>query len=254
MRVHVVSDVHGAADALGRAGEGADALICLGDLIHFIDYTDHSGIMADLFGTAAVAALVALRTAGRFDEAREFSRSLWAGSGADRQVVLDDAVRRQYAELFAAFPAPTYLTYGNVDLPRLYPEFARAGVTVLDGETIEIGGRFFGFAGGGLQTPMHTPTELPDDEYAAKIAALGTVDVFCTHIPPALPDLTYDVVAGRTERGSNALLEAIRRTQPALSLFGHVHQPRSARAMIGRTECVNVGHFRATSTPFVLEW
>ena len=32
MRVHVVSDVHGAADALARAGDGADALVVLGDL------------------------------------------------------------------------------------------------------------------------------------------------------------------------------------------------------------------------------
>lgn len=254
MRVHVVSDVHGAAEALAAAGDGADALICLGDLIHFIDYSDFSGIMADLFGTGAVATLVGLRTELRFDEARTFSRSLWEGVGGDRQAVIDDAVRRQYAEMFAAFPVPTYLTYGNVDLPHLYPEFAREGVLVLDGETIDIGGRRFGFAGGGLVTPMRTPTELPDDVFAAKIDALGAVDVFCTHIPPALPDLTYDVVAERNERGSDALLAAIERTQPALSLFGHVHQPRSARATIGRTECVNVGHFRATGTPYVLEW
>ena len=32
MRVHVVSDVHGRADALARAGDGADALVCLGDM------------------------------------------------------------------------------------------------------------------------------------------------------------------------------------------------------------------------------
>src|ERR1044072_1468305 len=51
MRVHVVSDVHGRADALARAGDGADALICLGDLILFVDYEDHSqGIFAELFG------------------------------------------------------------------------------------------------------------------------------------------------------------------------------------------------------------
>ena len=254
MRVHVVSDVHGAADALARAGDGADALICLGDLIHFIDYSDFSGIMADLFGTPAVEHLVALRTALRYDDAKDFSRSLWNGVGLNRQAAIEEAVRRQYAELFAAFPVPTYLTYGNVDLPRLFPEFARAGVTVLDGEVVEIEGRRFGFAGGGLVTPMRTPTELPDDVYAAKIEALGAVDVMCTHIPPALPELTYDVVAKREERGSVALLEAIRRTQPALSLFGHVHQPHSARAIVGRTECVNVGHFRATGTPYVLEW
>jgi Icc-related predicted phosphoesterase len=254
MRVHVVSDVHGAADALARAGDGADALICLGDLIHFIDYSDYSGIMADLLGTAAVEALVGLRTQRRFDDARAFSRSLWQEVGGDRKSLIEEAVRRQYAEMFAAFPTPTYLTYGNVDLPQLYPEFARPGVTVVDGETVDIGGRRFGFAGGGLQTPMNTPTELPDDVYAAKIDALGAADVLCTHIPPAVSELTYDVVAERNERGSEALLDAIKRNQPALSLFGHVHQPKSSRAVIGRTECINVGYFRATRTPYVLQW
>jgi Icc-related predicted phosphoesterase len=253
MRVHVVSDVHGAADALARAGDGADALICLGDLIHFIDYQDYSGIMADLFGVPAVEELVSLRTAGRYDDAREFSRGLWSGVG-DPRAVIDDAVRVQYAQLFAAFPSPTYLTYGNVDLPRLFPEFLRDGITLVDGDSVRIGGKVFGFAGGGLQTPMHTPTELPDDVYAAKIDGLGAVDVLCTHIPPQLPELTYDVKAGRQERGSEALLRAIERTQPEYSLFGHVHQPQADRATIGRTQCINVGHFRATGSPYVLEW
>ena len=70
MRVHAVSDVHGRADALGAAGAGADALICLGDLLLFIDYADHSqGIFPDLFGAEQARRLVDLRSAGRFDEA-----------------------------------------------------------------------------------------------------------------------------------------------------------------------------------------
>ncbi len=68
MRVHVVSDVHGSADALARAGQGADALLCLGDLLLFIDYDDHSvGIMGDLFGPAAVGRFIELRTPRRYD-------------------------------------------------------------------------------------------------------------------------------------------------------------------------------------------
>jgi Icc-related predicted phosphoesterase len=254
MRVHVVSDVHGAADALAGVGEGADAVICLGDLIHFIDYTDYSGIMADLFGTAAVEKLVELRTARRFDAAREWSKQLWSGIEGDRFAVIENAVRRQYAELFAAFPTPTYLTYGNVDLPHLFPEFLRDGLTLLDGETVEIGGKSFGFVGGGLETPMRTPTELPEDVYNAKVEAIGAVDVLCCHIPPQLPTLVYDVEARRFERGSVAVLEAIQRHQPEHALFGHVHQPLESSLMVGRTECVNVGHFRSTGVPYVLEW
>ncbi|WP_436773950.1 metallophosphoesterase family protein [Yinghuangia sp. YIM S09857] len=255
MRVHVVSDVHGEAQALARAGDGADALVCLGDLILFIDYHDLTqGIFPELFGLDNAVQLVALRTARRFEEARAFSRSLWASLAEPPQEAIEKAVRRQYAALFAAFPDPTYLTYGNVDIPALWNDYARDGVTVLDGATVEIGGRTFGFVGGGLKTPMHTPYEISDEEYAAKVAALGKVDVLCCHIPPAVPELTYDVVARRFERGSEAVLEAIRATQPAYALFGHVHQPLARRMRIGRTECVNVGHFQATGRPYVLTW
>ncbi|MCT9088095.1 metallophosphoesterase [Streptomyces sp. ASQP_92] len=253
MRVHVVSDVHGNAEGLARAGEGADALICLGDLVLFLDYADHSrGIFPDLFGVDNADRIVALRTARRFEEARELGRSLWAG--LDREAAIEAAVRRQYAELFAAFPTPTYATYGNVDMPGLWPQYAGPGTTVLDGQRVEIAGRVFGFVGGGLRTPMRTPYEISDEEYAAKVEALGEVDVLCSHIPPEVPELVYDTVARRFERGSRALLAAIGKTRPRYSLFGHVHQPLARRMRIGRTECVNVGHFAATSRPFALQW
>ncbi|MFG3488267.1 metallophosphoesterase family protein [Streptomyces sp. NPDC047972] len=255
MRVHVVSDVHGNAGDLARAGDGADALICLGDLVLFLDYADHSrGIFPDLFGVENADRLVELRTARRFDEARDLGRRLWAELDVDRETAIEAAVRRQYAELFAAFPTPTYATYGNVDIPRFWPEFARPGTTVLDGERVELGGLVFGFVGGGLRTPMRTPYEISDEEYAAKVEALGEVDVLCSHIPPEVPELTYDTVARRFERGSRALLDALRRTRPRYALFGHVHQPLAQRMRIGSTECVNVGHFASSGRPFALEW
>ena len=255
MRLHVVSAVHGSADALRAAGHGADGLICLGDLVLFIDYDDHgAGILADLFGADAARHYIEMRVELRFDEAREFSQKLWASLDRDRGEVIEEAIRLQYAALFAAMPTPSYVTYGNVDVPRLYDDYVHDGISVLDGDTVEIGGRLFGFVGGGLQTAMRTPFEISDEEYAAKVAAIGSVDVLCAHIPPALPLLTYDVLGRRFERGSEALLDAIRDTQPELVLFGHVHNPLASRVRIGRAECVNVGHFRGTGTPYVLEW
>jgi len=253
--VHAVSDVHGRADALAKAGAGADALICLGDLLLFIDYADHSqGIFADLFGAAQARRLVELRSAGRFDEARAMSGELWAQLGGDSREHIKAAVSRQYAALFAAMPVPSYLTYGNVDLPNLWAEHARPGQHILDGQRIELDGWTFGFVGGGLRTRYRTPNELDDDVFAAKVEAIGEVDVLCAHIPPAVPDLLYDTVARRMERGSEALLATIKRTQPRYVLFGHVHQPLQSRVRIGSTECINVGHFRATGTPYVLQW
>lgn len=254
MRVHVVSDVHGSVAALERASEGADVLVCLGDLVLFLDYHDHAGgIFAEIFGADAVQRLIALRDAKQFDAARAWSHSLWAGLGEDPGTVIQRKVREQYAALFAVMPDPTYLTYGNVDVPALWPDYLQDGHTVLDGQTAEIAGRTWGFVGGGLPTPMRTPYEVPEEEYDAKVAALGHVDVLACHIPPDVPELLYDVQARRFERGSRAILDLVRETQPDLVLFGHVHQPLQARVRIGRTECVNVGHFRGSGVPFVLE-
>src|SRR3569833_707831 len=255
MRVHVVSDVHGRVDALAAAGDGADALVCRGDLILFIDYDDHAqGIFPDLFGERHADTYISLRTQKRFDEARRFSQALWASLDGEPRSHIEAAVRRQYKALFDAMPTPAYLTYGNVDVPRLWAENLRDGHHVLDGEPVELDGLRFGFVGGGLHTRYRTPYEIDDETYAAKDATEDAVDVLCCHIPPAVPELLYDVVARRFERGSEAVLEAIRETQPRYVLFGHVHQPLVRRTRIGRTECVNVGHFRARGAPFVLEW
>jgi Icc-related predicted phosphoesterase len=255
MRVHAVSDVHGRADALSAAADGADALICLGDLLLFIDYADQGkGIFPDLFGAEAARRFIGLRTAQRFDEARQMSARLWAGLDGDPAARVEAAASRQYEEMFAALPSPSYLTYGNVDIPRMWAEHVRPGHHVLDGERVELDGWSFGFVGGGLRTVYRTPNEITDEIYAAKVAAVGEVDVLCAHIPPAVPELLFDTVARRMERGSEALLDAIKATQPRYVLFGHVHQPLVSRITIGRTECVNVGHFRATGTPYVLEW
>ncbi len=255
MRVHVVSDVHGRSDALCRAGDGADALICLGDLLLFLDYADHSrGIFADLFGAQATGEFIRLRTAQQFDAARELSARLWASLPGEPAAAINAAVTAQYAELFDAMPTPAYLTYGNVDIPRLWGEHLRAGHQVLDGERAEIGGLTFGFVGGGLRSVYRTPNELDDEVFAAKVDAVGAVDVLCAHIPPEIPELLFDTVAQRMERGSQALLDAVHMTQPKYLLFGHVHQPLVDRLTIGRTQCVNVGHFRASGTPYVLQW
>jgi Icc-related predicted phosphoesterase len=259
VRVHVVSDVHGASNALARARDGADALVCLGDLVLFLDYDDLSqGIFADLFGAANAAEYVRLRTARHYAQASALSRGLWddltASTGQDRATLTEAKVRAQYQRLFAAMPVPSYLTYGNVDLPRYWADYLQPGQQVLDGQWVDLDGIRFGFVGGGLVSPMRTPYELDEQSYAAKVAALGPVDVLCSHIPPSVPELTYDVVARRFEVGSRALLEYVQDVQPRLALFGHVHQPAATRLRIGRTECINVGHFRGTRTPFALSW
>lgn len=258
MRIHVVTDVHGAADALPGAARDADLFVCLGDLILFLDYDDPTrGIHADLFGAQHTADYIAARTAGRFDEARELSARAWAARGvvdpAERWHTIEAMVKVQYEQIFAAMPAGALMTFGNVDIPGLWPQFVQRGQRILDAEVIEVDGVRLGFVGGGLVSPMRTPYELTEDQYAAKVAALGPVDVLFTHLPPAVPELCYDVVARRFEMGSVATLAYIERVQPRFHVFGHVHQPLRARWRVGRTECMNAGHFHGRRQPFVLE-
>jgi Icc-related predicted phosphoesterase len=93
-----------------------------------------------------------------------------------------------------------------------------------------------------------------EDDMAAALERMGPVDVLCTHIPPLVADLTYDVVARRPEWGSRAALDKIVRERPRWSVFGHVHQPLARRMRIGYTECINVGHFQRSGKPHVLNW
>jgi Icc-related predicted phosphoesterase len=258
----VVSDIHGNSEALARAGEGADVLLVLGDLVDFVDYHDHSkGILGAVFGAEKVATFARLRRGGTHVETAAFARSMWAGLDNAAEVV-EAAVREQYERLFAAMTAPTYATPGNVDVPHLWPDFAGDQVRILDGEVAEIGGLRFGFVGGGLLSSGVPPRRVgiwvpylrTMAEFTTATEQLGEFDVLCSHIPPSVPELTYDVIARRHESGSVALLDAIRTRSPRWSLFGHVHQPLSSRARVGRTDCINVGHFKRTATPHVLRW
>jgi Icc-related predicted phosphoesterase len=262
MRVHVVSDVHGAADALSRAGEGADALIVLGDLIDYVDYRDPAGgILGRVLGAQVSSEFARLRTAGGRDALIAYIRDAWARV-PDAPSVVQDAVREQYDRMFAAVTAPTYAIPGNVDVPELWAEYSRPGLDLVDGEVVPIGGLRFGFVGGAPLPPgvtrrrsgPWTPHVVPAEEFSAAVHALDRMDVLCSHVPPAVPELAFDVVTRRPEAASQALLDVVHRDRPRAALFGHVHQPLAPRVRVGRTECVNVGHFRDTGAPYVLRW
>ncbi|MFC4943450.1 metallophosphoesterase family protein [Pseudonocardia sp. GCM10023141] len=262
MRVHFVSDVHGNVEALARAADGADALVVLGDLVDFVDYGDPArGIIGQVLGPTVSARFGQLRRGGRPGELMAFARDAWSRFD-DPAAVVAEAVRDQYKQLFAVLPDPTFAIAGNVDLPELWPEFTGNGVTLAEGTVVTIGGLRFGFVGGiplppGVEPRTGSPWKpylRQAQEYTAAVHALGTVDVLCSHAPPAVPELAYDVVSRRTESPAPALLDVIHRDRPRAALFGHVHQPLAQRVRVGRTECVNVGHFRQTGTPYVLRW
>jgi Icc-related predicted phosphoesterase len=250
--VYVVSDLHGTPDALRKAVPEGATLLLLGDLINFLDYTSMTGILTEVFPSEAVEQVVLLRTEGRIEEAREVMRRRSHGREVEIGEAIGARVEQQYEQVFAALPDPTYLILGNVDNPRLVERFAarNPAVRLADGLVVELEGERFGFVGGALPTPLRVAGEISEEAMRATIEALGEVDIVCSHIPPAVPELCFDTRAGKAERGSEDLLRYISDVQPRRAYFGHVHQPLISATHIGRTLCVNVGFFRSTGKAF----
>jgi Icc-related predicted phosphoesterase len=264
--VHVVSDVHGNAEDLTRAADGAEGLLVLGDLLDFVDYDDPAnGILAEILGPDATLEFARLRSEGGPGALREFTRRLWADL-EDPATLVETAVRGRYEEMFAVLgdiDVPVWLMPGNVDVPDLWPEYLAKypHLRNVDGEVLEIGDTRVGFVGGVPLPPTVEPRPgvfraymRGAPEYAEAVASLGAVDVLCSHAPPAVAELAYDVVARTHELASPTLVEHVREHRPRLALYGHVHAPLTARTRIDRTECLNVGHFRRRGTPAVVRW
>lgn len=245
-RTLVVSDLHSGIDHLRREVRPDDSLLLLGDLINIIDYFTLDGVLVEMFGVEAVKEVIALRAQGRLDEARLVMAKRREGREEELSVRFAELVASEYAKVFAAIPADTYLILGNVDSPPIVNACIPEHVKLPDGEVVEIQGWKVGFVGGGLPTPLRVAGEIPEEEFDAKLWGLGPADIICAHVPPDVDVLTYDTKAERKERGSKALLEYIERFQPRKVFFGHIHQPLISSFHIGQTHCVNVGYFRKT--------
>lgn len=243
----LVSDVHGAFEDLARVAAGGETLLVLGDLINLMDYRTGEGITAEVLGIERARTIARSRAVGDFAAMRASWRE---GVGDDREAfsrAFEDAVRRQYeAAREALTGARAFVTYGNVDRPGLLAAHLPEGVAFVDGDVHEIEGVRIGFVGGGVSTPLGAEGEVTDEEMAAKLSAIGEVEVLCSHLPPAVAPLHRDVVTGRLERASRPILEYLEDVGPRLHFFGDVHQPQASTWRVGRTICRNVGYFRAT--------
>ena len=185
----------------------------LGDLIDFVDYHDHGGgILGSVFGAETVGEFARLRRERPTELPAFASERCGPGSATPARWsrTRSASSTRDCSRRCEAGAAPTYATPGNVDVPDLWPEFAGDGVRVLDGEVVELGGLRFGFVGGALLPPgvaaaqavgVFRPYLRTEADFTAGVARLSDVDVVCSHIPPDVPELTYDVVARRSEFG-----------------------------------------------------
>jgi len=252
MSIYVVSDLHGAPDDLVKAVPEGATLLLLGDLINFIDYTSMTGILTEVFSVEAVEKVIRLRAEGQFELVRQAMVERTAGREDEVRAEIGRRVREQYDAVFSVFPDPTYLILGNVDNPALVSHCLSSSPAVRDADArvIILDGERFGFVGGALPTPLNVAGEITEERMREKVESLGPVDVLCSHIPPAVPDLCFDTLAGKAERGSVDLLEYIEEYQPRRAYFGHVHQPLLSSMHIGGTLCINVGYFRSTKRAF----
>ncbi len=246
MRIKVIADVHGDLDTVLAEAQTCDTLLLLGDLINVIDYENAGGILGEVYGSDAVRTWSALRQEGRFDESRAVLAQAAAGKGEDLRGVFAQKIDEHSKAFCERVPANVVVTYGNVDVPDLIRKYLPDDVRFVDGEVLEIDDVRFGFVGGGLPK-VGIPGEVPLDVYEEKVGSLGPVDVLCAHVPPAIEDLTYDVVADYHEPGSTALLNYLDRHAPKAMYYGHVHQPRLGETTHGSTRIVNVGaYYRKT--------
>ena len=249
MTFYVVSDVHGAADALSRAAPKGSTLLVLGDLVNLVDYRTLEGIVPDVVGVDIVQQVVDLRAEMRFSDAS----ALWVEQSKGRVEEIRHAVRAkmelEYRAVSAALENYTaFVTYGNVDDVGLLKETLPPSATFIDTGVVTIDGLSVGFAGGGVPA-IGSSGEVSDEDMAIKLASLGPVDVLCTHVPPDVAMLSTDVVGGRP-KGSPPVLDYVLEHQPGHLFFGDVHQPRAVTWRIGKTLCRNTGYFRATGRAF----
>jgi Icc-related predicted phosphoesterase len=250
----VLSDVHFALEPLRRVAATGETLLILGDLVNLTDYRTGEGAVAEVLGLEF--SKESARARGRGDY--QTMRDLWLERVGDDiesiRTAIGEAIDAQYEAVADALDGGHgYVIHGNVDRPRTLEATLPDGFEYVHGETRVIEGVRFGFVGGGAATPLQAEGEVTDEAFEGMLDAIGTVDVLCTHVPPALEPLRRDVVTGRAERGSVPILRYLESRSPRLHLFGDVHQPQASSWRLAGTTCRNVGYFRATERPVWLD-
>jgi len=162
-------------------------------------------------------------------------------------------------ERLAAADRYCYFVAGNDDYPDIDPILEQGErFRFVDGRRAVVVDQFevigLGFSN---VTPWNAPRDVPEEEIAARLAALtASIEkpesaIYLIHVPPAgstldlAPELDADlrpIGAGdnKIHAGSTAVAACIEETQPMLSLHGHIHESRGIYK-IGRTVSLNPG-------------
>ncbi len=249
MSIKLIADIHSGLNGLATLAQPGDSLIILGDVLGLIDWADFTGILTEALGQEYLAKSIqeaAQRGPGGLKDLKDRLLS----PGGEHYAELDRAVQRDYADFRRAVDETgyrAYVLYGNSDIPWALKEMLDGSAhAVLAEGAYELEGERFGMVPGAITSPWDMPGEVPDEEFGRRLRALGEVDVLCTHVPPLVPEATFDVVANRPQTGSRALLEYIEETKPRFAYHGHVHQPAQREIRIGPTRVINVAYYKRT--------
>lgn len=246
MAVKIITDIHGEYGALASELAPGDTAVLLGDYLNMIDFQTLDGILTQVFPKQLVAATLAVMASNESEIMHRAVRDS-IKMPASVQEKLTSLMRQGYVEFFKAIPCRGFMLFGNTDDPALLNELNQGDTEIMKAAKAEIGGELFGFISGvpAGRRSVGLPGEVPEEEFDEMVESLGPVDVLCTHFPPAITEMTWDVVADRDEYGSHKLLSYIEKHKPRIHYFGHVHNPRVREMMHGPTKLINAGFFRA---------
>jgi uncharacterized protein len=153
----------------------------------------------------------------------------------------DDAQRA--IELWRPLAPRLLAVAGNMDSPAIDERLVELGVS-LDGRGVTIGDLGIAGVSAAPLSPLNTPHELPDDEFARR-AATGLdevrdcrVRILCPHAPPY--GTACDRLRSGEHVGSPALRALVEREQPDVVFCGHIHESRGEDT-IGVSRIVNPG-------------
>lgn len=144
--------------------------------------------------------------------------------------------------ILAKCPENMYVLPGNHESEDDIARFCRQfGFHDFHGRTMDIAGYHVAGLGYSNRTPFDTPGEYTEDELRDRLKKFSGLDplVLICHTPPK--GSTLDRAGEGQHFGSDAIGEFIRSEQPRYFFCGHIHEAAGQHAVLGRTQCWNVG-------------
>jgi Icc-related predicted phosphoesterase len=171
----------------------------------------------------------------------EMSREVDAVVGAGDFATMRKGIR-EIINALAAIERPTILVPGNSES---YEELAAAcerwpAATVLHGSGTKVDGINFWGVGGAIPiTPFVSWSyDFSEDDGRRLLADCPPGAILVSHSPPKG---AVDKSSRGQSLGSEAVLEAVERSQPLLVVCGHIHDSSGQCELIGNTPVVNAG-------------